>query len=261
MSITAHCLVKNEENFVGYAIRSVINYVDKIIVFDTGSTDQTVEIINKIQKEFPGKILFEEKGKCDKKRHTELRQEMIDKTSTEWFMILDGDEVWTDRALEEALEIIKANSGAECVLVPFYLCVGDIFHQTVRKGGIELFDWQGFFYPRFFKKIRGIKWAGDFNNDTNVDEENKLFFKKNTCYLIKNKYWHLTHLQRSSKDLDDYSSFGSRGVKRRSTYFLIGKKIRDKMPEVFLLDQNNYRLSFLKSVQNFFKLMLIKKII
>ena len=60
MSITAHCLVKNEENFVGFAIKSVINFVDKVIVFDTGSTDKTVGLIKNLVKEFPEKIIFED---------------------------------------------------------------------------------------------------------------------------------------------------------------------------------------------------------
>ena len=58
--ITAHCLIKNEENFVWYAIKSVVDFVDKIIVFDTGSTDKTVELIKKLAEEYPEKIIFEE---------------------------------------------------------------------------------------------------------------------------------------------------------------------------------------------------------
>jgi glycosyltransferase involved in cell wall biosynthesis len=48
MQLTVHCLIKNEENFIFYAIKSVVDFVDKIIIFDTGSTDKTVAIVNSL---------------------------------------------------------------------------------------------------------------------------------------------------------------------------------------------------------------------
>ena len=47
--IWANCLIKNEERWVWYALQSVLPYVDKILVWDTGSTDNTVEIIKTIK--------------------------------------------------------------------------------------------------------------------------------------------------------------------------------------------------------------------
>mgnify|MGYP000359384862 CR=1 FL=1 len=138
LSITAHCIIKNEENFVEYAIRSVVDFVDQIIVFDTGSTDKTVSIILELQTRHPNKIFFEEKGSCDKKRHTELREEMLNKTNTEWFMILDGDEVWTKRGMEEVLSVINSSLEVECLIAPFYLCVGDVYHRYYKDGSFEI---------------------------------------------------------------------------------------------------------------------------
>jgi len=37
-AITAHMIVKNEEQWVWYALQSILPYVDKVIVYDTGST-------------------------------------------------------------------------------------------------------------------------------------------------------------------------------------------------------------------------------
>ena len=253
--ITAHCLVKNEENFVGYAIKSVADFVDKIIVFDTGSTDKTVDIVQSLMQQYPDKIIFEEKGECDKKRHTELRQEMLDRTTTEWFMILDGDEVWTKRGMQEVSESVEKNDKIECLVAPFYLCVGDIYHRYYKRGNFEIFGRKDFFSPRFFKKVRSIHWFGDYDRDTLFDD-NKIFFNEQNTLFLKNKYWHLTHLKRSSKDGTDFSSNGVRKEKRRETYFVLGRAIKDSAPEVF----NNFqKLSFLNSAINFF-IWIIKRL-
>jgi hypothetical protein len=50
LKITAHTLVKNEARFVWYSVMSVIEHVDKILLWDTGSTDGTKEILKKISK-------------------------------------------------------------------------------------------------------------------------------------------------------------------------------------------------------------------
>ena len=49
-TIWANTIVHNEENFIWFAIMSVIDWVDKMLVWDTGSTDKTVEIIEEIIK-------------------------------------------------------------------------------------------------------------------------------------------------------------------------------------------------------------------
>lgn len=255
--ITAHCLVKNEENFVYYAIKSVIDFVDYVIVFDTGSTDKTVAIVQNLVKEYPDKIIFEEKGQSDGKRHTELRQEMLDKTKTGWFMILDGDEVWTKRGVEEALAVIKTKPAIECIVAPFYLCVGDIFHKTFRKGQMEMLGRKDFFYPRFLKITGGIHWSGDYDQDTLLTGDNKVFCANNNSLVLQSKYWHMTHLKRSSKDDNDFSSGGNRKLKRRLTYFIIGRKINEPVPEVFQC-KNDFKMSAAASFVNFVKFIIGK---
>ena len=254
MSLTAHCLVKNEEVFIEYTIRSVIDFVDSIMVYDTGSTDQTPRIVERLVKEYPNKISFAEKGACDKQRHTQLRQEMLERTNTDWFMVLDGDEVWTTRSLQEAHQLVR-QPGVECVMTPFYLCVGDIYHTTFRKGEIEMLGRKDFFYPRFIKKINGVHWSGDYNQDTLLNKKNEVFFNQTNSRIMDNKYWHFTHLSRSHADDNDYSSGGTRVKKRIDTYFFIGRKINEPVPEVLAGVQKFY-LSPVQSFINFFKLCL-----
>ncbi|MEK7172826.1 MAG: glycosyltransferase [Patescibacteria group bacterium] len=239
-TLTAHCLLKNEENFIGYAIKSVIDFVDYVLVFDTGSTDKTVEIIQGLAQEHPGKIIFEEKGACDFERHTHLRQEMIERTKTDWFMILDGDEVWPRRAIKEAKEAI-GKGVYDGIKTHFYECVGDIYHKHYKESYITL----------RFVKVGDVYSSGNFIQDNFYTKTGEEFLKKKNIYLLRNRYWHLTHLERSSLDNYDYSSGGTRIKKRRLTYFLIGRKINENAPEVFEESKNKLALSKVNSLINF----------
>lgn len=241
---------------MGYGLRSIINYVDKLIVFDTGSQDKTVEIIKKIAAEFPNKIIFEEKGVCDKIRHSQLRQEMLERTQTEWFMVLDGDEVWTKRGIEEAVDTINKNKEKiNCVIVDVYLCTGDIFHDHNRKLVAKINGVTNLAMSRFYKVRPGMQWVGEFGEKL-VDANKKYVWDDPAvCLTLKNKFWHFTHLQRSTQDDLDYTSNSNtetRKNKRRKTYFVIGTKINEAVPEVFGEDfKKANRLGWFKSFLNF----------
>lgn len=51
--ITVHTLVKNEERYLWFAVTSVIDYVDKMLLWDTGSTDRTIQLIKELKKRYP----------------------------------------------------------------------------------------------------------------------------------------------------------------------------------------------------------------
>ncbi len=255
-TLTAHCLVKNEENFVGFAIRSVIDYVDQMIVFDTGSTDKTVVIIEELAKQYPDKIIFEEKGPCDKIRHTQLRQEMLERTTTDWFMVLDGDEVWTKRGMEEACALIREQSDLIFIAVDIYLPVGDIFHDHNRKLVEKINGIKSLELTRFYRKQPGLNWQGAFGEWLYNNEGKLVWYDPSQGKSLKNRFWHMTHLERSSLDGNDYTSNSNtetRAAKRRNTYFIIGTKIHEPVPEVF--DSTyiaHHTLGVFRSFINFF---------
>ena len=241
--ITVHCIILNEECFIEAVLRSVLPFAHRILVFDTGSTDQTVDIVRRVQREFPEQIVFEEKGVADRARHTGLRQEMIERTTTDWCLIVDGDEIWTKRGGEELMQYIE-KPDAECVIVPFYLCVGDIFHETRRPGAYHMLGKDGWFSPRAFKKTKGVHWDGNYDNDVLRDDHNRVFFEVANVFWMTERYWHVSHLTRSSLDSEAYSSGGRRGTKRRLTYTFIGKPIHEEVPEVFAQEKDRRRLSW-----------------
>ena len=204
MKITAHCLVKNEEKFIWYALNSVIDYVDKILVWDTGSTDNTVKIIKSIKN---NKIEFEEKGATDAAGVTKFRKEMINKIDTDWIMLLDGDEIWYENALLEIKEEIDKNPKKySVVVVPTIMLIGDIFHKQENMAGrYKIHNKKGHYNVRFVNKnIKGLRVAGIYGKypyesfvdffGTKVQE-----FPKEKIFFSREPYLHASHLLRSAR--------------------------------------------------------------
>jgi len=200
--ITVHCLIKNEENWIWYALKSVIDWVDQILVFDTGSTDKTAEIIKTINDK---KIIFEEKGEVNAKTYSKLRQEMIDKTKEGWLMILDGDEIWTEEAIKELREgIEKKGKDIIVVAVRYWNCLGDIFHysQELEKKQTP-FGPPGFWAGRCFRKsIPGLHVSGFYGFEGFTDKNGKQICElgENKILFLKNRFFHTRLLPRSRDD-------------------------------------------------------------
>lgn len=93
-----------------------------------------------------------------------------------------------------------------------------------------------------------------------MNKNGEVFFNKHNSIILKNKFWHLTHLRRSTRDDADYSSGGSRATKRRLTYTIIGKKINATLPETFS-EKNLERLSPSKSLCNLLRLFFSKVLV
>ncbi len=272
-AITAHCLIRNEENWIWYAINSIIDYVDTILVFDTGSTDRTVEIVKSIKSP---KIIFEEKGIVDKKQYTTLRQEMLDRTDTQWFLILDGDEVWPKATIEE-LVVAMNNSPKEkdAVVVGQWVCMGDIFHYSKPLERYEHSQYpgmKGFRLPRAIRKIKGLHGIGLYGFESYADKNglNISYWDMKRLIFIKNKFFHMTLLPRSSSRKKDREVM----MRSQKTFFYKGASFPKKLkyPEVFyrkhptIVPSPWRKLTFLDQVkgiyyriQNFKERFLIQK--
>lgn len=214
--ITAHVLVKNEDRFIWFAIMSVIDHVDHMIIFDTGSADYTPEIIRTIiysKPEYGDKIYFEEKGSADRFRLAELRQEMIGLTKTEYFMVLDGDEIWWRKSIEEAVRMIKSDNPPLLLAQHCIYCAKDIRHCRHPKRDIYPFlDTKRAATIRFYSmSIPGIHCGGYYGIEGFFDEDDdEVQCGKYEIRWQKGSYFHTSYLRRSSRQRSDigvYSRF------------------------------------------------------
>jgi tetratricopeptide (TPR) repeat protein len=92
-------IVKNEEKFLPACLESIKDYVDEIIIVDTGSTDSTVEIA----KRYNAKIYHHPwENSFSKARNYSLKYATCD-----WMLVLDADEEVDKQDAHKLKEVIK----------------------------------------------------------------------------------------------------------------------------------------------------------
>ena len=234
--IWVNCLVKNEERWIWYGLNSVLPFVDKVIVWDTGSKDLTQKIIKTVKS---NKANFLSVGEVGKKDFGKLRQKMLEQTSSDWVWILDGDEVWPR---ESVIKLISAVEKAPLSIQSFCVrpinFVGDIrfIHPETFSGktphGPE--GLKGFFSTRIFRRnIPGLHVKNEYGKEAFFDKNEVTLRKRkgHVQYLPDVYYWHLSYLLRSSSRIKDRQVM----MRQKKRKYEIGLKrpYWMKIPEVF----------------------------
>ena len=135
MKVSGYIITKNNGRSLKWALESVYKYLDEIIIVDSGSTDNTVEIA----KQYTDKIYFNEF-----KDFSDQRNFAIKKCTGDWIFTMDADEVMG----ENFFNIFKylKNSKYKAFLLPRYNLV-DINPCVFINGPDHYSEWQ----VRFFK--------------------------------------------------------------------------------------------------------------
>jgi len=228
--IWGNCLVRNEERWVWYAIKSVLDHLDKILVWDTGSTDKTVQIIKSIKSP---KISFKQYGPVTPETFVNARQEMLEQTKADWLFLIDGDEVWTKKGISKVAETIqRKGEEIESIVVKTINFLGDVYHyQEEAAGKYEIAGKKGHYNLRAMNlKIPGLHAALPHGQQGYFDKDNRPIQERDSkkILFLPVYYFHATNLPRSSKDFEV-----PHRVKKRK--YEIGLKIPKnvKYPEVF----------------------------
>lgn len=202
MTIWANTIVYNEENFIWFALMSVVDYVDKILVWDTGSTDKTVEIIKEVIKIKGSKVEFREVGLVNKFQFPKVRQDMLNKSDCDWILVLDGDEIWWEASIKQLIKKINTqDNDIEGIVVPMVVPVGDIYHfQEESAGQYQLLGRKGHLSLRAInRRIPGLHVDWPYGKESYLDENSKLIQNRKGIIFLDAPYLHVTHLRRSGE--------------------------------------------------------------
>lgn len=223
-------IVKNEDQWVWFALHSIMPYVDMILVTDTGSSDKTQEIVRALASP---KIHFRQTNVQTPSEITAERMRQLRATQTDWIWIVDGDEIYPRETVKECLAAIKTNV-YEGIVVRRYDLLGDIYHrQRESVGSYQMLGQTGHFVTRFVNqaKITGLHYAGDYPREGWYDKAGKSIHERDgsTWYITQEYLYHAMYLKRSS--LGGNLPMFNRGKYKIET----GMTIKRSIPSVFSL--------------------------
>jgi glycosyltransferase involved in cell wall biosynthesis len=191
--LTTIILTYNEELNIEECITSVKDISKRIIVVDSFSSDNTVQIAKE-----HGAEVFQNKF-INHSKQFKYGLEVAD-VQTQWVLRIDADERLTKESANEIENLCAENKDTDIngIIVRFEV---NFLGKKLRHGGI---------YP--FKKLLVFKYGIGDIEDRNMDEH--IFLKKGKAVELKNDslhydykdltFWIEKHNKYSSKEVQDY---------------------------------------------------------
>ena len=232
--VTVHMIVKNEDQWVWYALQSVLPYADQILVTDTGSSDRTVELIKSLASP---KIQFSQVKVGSAADMTAARSQQLNATKTDWLWIVDGDEIYTDTGDKEVQSAIT--HGYKGIVVRRYDLLGDVYHRQVETvGEYNLLGIRGHLVTRLIRRsaFPGLRLDRPYPLEAYVDSEGKVIhsYDQKSWYVTKGHLYHAMYLKRSSLG-------GNLPMLNRGKYRIeSGVRITGETPSVFALPRPSF---------------------
>jgi glycosyltransferase involved in cell wall biosynthesis len=105
-------LVMNDEYFLPFCLEAAVPYFNRFVIYDVGSTDATVDVINEFRSAYKQDkdILVRHLPFVDPVVQGTFRNSLIAEARSDWYFILDADEVYTNegyRALINSMDLMK----------------------------------------------------------------------------------------------------------------------------------------------------------
>lgn len=99
-------LTKNDEYFLPYALNCIKGRFSRYVIYDVGSEDNTKDILNWfIDSEKKEADIFSRfLPHCEPEAQGSFRNAMFAEARSDWVFILDGDEVYSDLAMDKLIE-------------------------------------------------------------------------------------------------------------------------------------------------------------
>lgn len=202
--ITAHTIVKNEERFIWYSVMSVVDYVDEYLIWDMGSKDRTIKILENlaVDPRTKGKIKFKKLESDSHFDERKIREDMLSITKSGWFIVVDGDEIWWQKSIRDLTNLIrKSVNNLESIVVPTVNLVGDMYHyQDKSAGHYHLAGKTGHYNLRAVStSIPGLSSNKPHGTWGWTDGDGRMIQDRNQekIQFLDAPYLHATHLQRS----------------------------------------------------------------
>ena len=218
-TISLCMIVKNEENHLEKCFSSVQGLVDEIIVVDTGSTDNTKQIIS----QFTDKV-YNFTWNDD---FAAARNESLKHATGDWVLVLDADEVINKKDFSELLESLQnPNTSAYQILTRNYSNNSSISGWRPVKEQSHFTNSAQGWYPslkvRLFRNNKNYSFVGKIHEM--IDE--KIKENAGNIRLLKIPVHHYGTLKEKSKKTEKYLEISKQKINENpgdaKTYYELG---------------------------------------
>ncbi|RCX21044.1 glycosyl transferase family 2 [Anaerobacterium chartisolvens] len=178
MKISLCMIVKDEERYIRQCLESALPLVDEAVIVDTGSTDGTLDILD---KSFGDRVrVIRHEWKED---FSEARNKALENATGDWILVLDADEKISFERKE--LFDIMDKEGDSGLKIPFY----NFFSNGMVEFAIGMI--------RLFKRRPGVCYAGAIHEQLTLNGE-RMKFK-----ILDSKVCRIFHYGYLGKVMDD----------------------------------------------------------
>lgn len=145
MNISLSMIIKDEEKLIRRCLESVKDFVDEIVIVDTGSQDKSLEIIT----EYTDKI-YNYKWNGD---FSSARNYCLSKCNFDWILVMDADEFLDNQSILKIREIVRQP------LYEAYFLIQRNYTNDKLRFGMNIVDDPNIPYKGYFdtKHIRLFK--------------------------------------------------------------------------------------------------------
>lgn len=221
--ISATIVTLNEEENIKKALDSLRDWVDEIVVVDSGSSDKTIEIA----KEYKAKIFFRKFDNFGSQKNW-----AASKTEGDWILSVDADEEIPKELADEMREAVETDQYSGFLIGRRNFILGQEIKHSRWSPDTHIWLW---------KKGSG-KWVGDVHEEVII---------KGTVGQLKNKKIHDSH--KKVKDFiaanNLYSTLEAQSLLKQGVKFSFWKMIWQAKFEFFI--RFIYKMGFLDGLRGF----------
>lgn len=228
-------IVQDEEECINRALDNIIELIDEIVIFDSGSTDRTLEIIEEYKANVPPIRVYHHPFEGN---FAAQRNRCIEKATGDWILIMDADETFDDDTCNSLQRL------CENEFFDLYA-----FTRRTRIGGYlhNLFNHD--YHARLFRNNGKIKYVG------NIHESLTGYERMQLCNLTINHDKKAEWQQKDNErvwDLGQTPPPGWRKVDDKWEYFReTPEKPHYLYPDKSVWDEDDPRVSMLFDEEQF----------
>lgn len=141
MTLGLSMIVKNESETLPRALDGIIGVVDEIVIVDTGSTDNTMEIARRYTDKVYSFDWIND--------FSAARNYALSKLTTDYWIWLDGDDVVPQDTAAAIKRIMRKNTSADIIMLPYV--------AAVDENGKPTFS---YYRERIIKNLPRYAWQG-----------------------------------------------------------------------------------------------------